>query len=92
MAAPHAAGVAALIVAQYGRRDRRGGGLTLSPKVTERVLLASAADTACPAPVSTYPDRPPSYAAACAGSAARNSWYGEGIVDAYAAVSRKARS
>ena len=41
MAAPHAAGVAALIVSEFGTVDRRGG-LTLSPRETERRLTASA--------------------------------------------------
>ena len=31
MASPHAVGVAALIVAQYGQRDKRNGGLTMRP-------------------------------------------------------------
>ena len=31
MASPHAVGVAALIVAEYGKRDKRNGGVTLDP-------------------------------------------------------------
>jgi subtilisin family serine protease len=49
MASPHAVGVAALIVAQYGQRDRRNGGLTLRPDRVERILKGTATDTACPA-------------------------------------------
>jgi subtilisin family serine protease len=96
MASPHATGVAALIVAQYGKRDRRHGGLTLAPRTTERILRASATDTACPQPrlqrydlngdgVISAGDA--SYDATCEGSRDRNGFYGDGIVNALAAVS-----
>ena len=91
MAAPHAVGVAALIVAEYGERDRRNGGLTLRPDRVERVLRGTATDTACPAQNPfTYPWSPtPSavdYTATCEGSPRFNGFYGDGIVDALAAV------
>jgi len=87
MAAPHAVGVAALIVSRYGKTDRRHGGLTLDPAKTERILLRTATDTACPnPPLFTYPDRDESYNALCEGTAARNGFYGDGIVNAAAAV------
>ena len=38
MASPHAVGVAALIVAEYGKRDKRDGGLKLDPDKVERIL------------------------------------------------------
>ena len=81
-----AAGVAALIVAQYGRKDR--GGIGLDPRVTEKVLLGTATDTACPEPRTLdYPDPlGPEYAATCEGDAARNGFYGEGLVNAFRAV------
>ena len=50
MASPHAVGVAALIVSQYGKADTRHGGLTLNPATTERILLKTAVDHACPQP------------------------------------------
>jgi pimeloyl-ACP methyl ester carboxylesterase len=50
MASPHAVGVAALIVSQYGKADRKHGGLTLDPSVTERILQSSAVEHACPSP------------------------------------------
>jgi subtilisin family serine protease len=86
MASPHAAGVAALIVAQYGRKDR--GGITLDPRVTERVLKGTATDTACPEPRTLdYPDPlGPEYTATCEGDASRNGFYGEGVVNALRAV------
>ena len=88
MASPHAAGVAALIVSEYGRRDRHRGGLTMSPDKVERILRRTATDVACPADVITYAaeGRDASYDAPCVGDAERNSIYGDGIVDALNAV------
>jgi subtilisin family serine protease len=93
MASPHAVGVAALVVAARGRHDVFRGGLTLSPDVVERVLRKTAQDHSCPTPRTfTYPDPDlgPEYTAVCEGSRKRNGFYGEGIVDAFAA-SRPAR-
>jgi lantibiotic leader peptide-processing serine protease len=90
MAAPHAAGVAALIVSRYGTADRAHGGLTLAPDRVERILTASAAQVACPASGGeTYvPEgRGPEFDAPCTGTLAFNSFYGHGIVDALAVVS-----
>jgi subtilisin family serine protease len=92
MASPHAVGVAALVVASQGRRDKRHGGLTLSPKKVERVLKATARDKACPEPRTfTYPDPDltPDYTAVCEGDAEFNGFYGHGIVDAFAASARR---
>ena len=90
MAAPHAVGVAALIVSKYGVRDfRHPGGLTLPPVVTEFLLRRTATNTPCPDPRSfVYPDLPASYTANCDGTAKSNGFYGDGIVDALQAVSR----
>ena len=91
MASPHAVGVAALVVASRGHRDRAHGGLTLSPDVVERVLKRTAQNHACPdPPVFTYPDPDltPDYTAICEGTPDRNGFYGEGIVDAFAASRR----
>jgi subtilisin family serine protease len=83
MASPHAAGVAALIVAQYGSRDRSG--LTLDPRRTESVLLRTAVDTPCPEPrTAVYHD--PAYTATCEGPAQRNGFFGDGVVNALRAV------
>ncbi len=92
MASPHAVGVAALVVASRGHRDKVHGGLTLSPDVVERVLKRTAQDHACPdPPVFTYPDPDltPDYTAICEGSDGNNGFYGEGIVDAFAASAKK---
>jgi subtilisin family serine protease len=94
MAAPHAVGVAALIVAQYGHRDKRNGGLTLSPKLVGRILRGTATDTACPNPREFHypdPDLGPEYTATCTGTKKFNGFYGDGIVDARRAVSLPVR-
>jgi lantibiotic leader peptide-processing serine protease len=83
MASPHAVGVAALGVARFGQRDRAHGGLTLDPAETERHLLDGARDTPCPdPPVLDYPDLPDEFTATCVGTADRNGFYGDGIVNA----------
>ncbi|MDP9464719.1 MAG: S8 family serine peptidase [Actinomycetota bacterium] len=88
MAAPHAVGVAALIVSEFGKGQRHGRGRTMSPAKVERVLLRSATDVACPSPVISYAaeGRDASYDAPCIGTPERNSIYGDGIVNALAAV------
>ncbi|SEG40849.1 Subtilase family protein [Thermomonospora echinospora] len=96
MASPHAAGVAALIVSKYGRRDR--GGLTLDPRVTESILRSTATETACPAGGSyTYTryvlQGDGGYTKVvtthtCEGSKSNNGFYGSGIVNALTAVKR----
>jgi subtilisin family serine protease len=86
MAAPHAAGVAALIVSEKG--TSRHGNRTYAPSSVEKILRGTAVATACPAPVVTYAaeGRPASYDAPCVGSKNRNSIYGSGIVSAKRAV------
>jgi subtilisin family serine protease len=87
MASPHATGVAALIVSAHGKRDPVHGGLTMSPGAVERVLTRTARQTPCPfPPIATYPDRDPTWNAACEGTLARNGFYGRGIVNALTAV------
>jgi subtilisin family serine protease len=95
MASPHAVGVAALIVSQYGQRDRVHGGLTLNPRTTERILLQTAVDHACPQPrdfvwTRIRPDGSVATSTAtCEGPTRDNGFYGEGIVNAYAAVTAR---
>jgi len=89
MASPHAAGVGALIVSEYGKKDRRHGGLTMNPNTVESRLYRTAADTPCPEPrLQTYTNegRPAEFNALCVGGRNFNGFYGHGIVDAYAAV------
>jgi len=94
MAAPHAAGVAALIVSRYGKRDRSG--LGLDPRITESILRSSATATACPkggsytyrrqvqSPDGSFTEVVTSHT--CEGSKKRNGFYGNGIINASAAV------
>ncbi|MDQ1617939.1 MAG: lantibiotic leader peptide-processing serine protease [Actinomycetota bacterium] len=93
MASPHVTGVAALIVSQFGQRDKRNGGLTLKPSKTEKILVDSAYEHACPTPrlqSYTAEGRSTEFDALCEGDAEFNGFYGSGIADAYAAV--KSRS
>jgi subtilisin family serine protease len=93
MASPHAAGVAALIVSEYGSGG--GAGFGLAPRQVERILRRTATNHACPSVSSAelYPDlvgldpNVPFEDQVCVGTADYNSWYGDGIVNALAAVS-----
>jgi subtilisin family serine protease len=87
MASPHVAGVAALVVEDKGRRTDHGR--ALAPAVVARVLARTAEDHACPAGgEENYEDegRTPDFNAVCEGTTDENGLYGEGIVDARAAV------
>jgi subtilisin family serine protease len=88
MASPHAAGVAALIVAARGTHDAANGGKTLSPDTVERVLLGTATDMACPEPREfSYPfDTDGTYTALCEGTKERNGFFGEGLINAFEAA------
>ncbi|MBM7808481.1 subtilisin family serine protease [Geodermatophilus bullaregiensis] len=88
MAAPHVAGVAALVIEEGGRPTRHRGP-ALDPGTVARVLAGSAQDHACPAggvEVYTDEERPPDWNAVCQGTTDVNGLHGEGIVDAEAAV------
>nr|WP_229789420.1 S8 family serine peptidase [Pilimelia terevasa] len=89
MAAPYASGVAALIVAAHGSRDG-GRGLTLAPAKVEQHLYRTAQARPCPpGGTMTYPQKDgTSYTATCEGTENFNGFYGYGIVDAYAAVTK----
>jgi subtilisin family serine protease len=87
MASPHATGVAALIVSEYG--ERHSGGISLHPLFTQAYLEASAADTPCMTPnpfTYTHKGRDASYTTFCEGTPEFNGVYGHGIVDALGAV------
>lgn len=87
MASPHVTGVAALVIEAHGKRHR--GGYSLDPDTVGQILLATAADHACPVGgVEVYTDegRPAEFNAVCEGNTALNGLYGEGIVNAAAAV------
>jgi subtilisin family serine protease len=92
MASPHAVGVAALIVSQYGSYDAHGG-VTLNPDRVERVLQGTAFKAPCPTPRTVdylKEGRDASFTATCEGDLQFNGFYGHGQVDAFAAVTRGA--
>ena len=74
MAAPHVAGVAALIVSHFGD-SLPGGGMSMDPADVEAILLESAVPHDCPAG-----------SANCDGGAAFNGFYGNGILNAQNAL------
>ncbi len=94
MASPHAVGVAALIISKYGHRDRRHGGLTLSPNFVEQVLRGTATEKPCPTPPTveyvwyTSTGKHTS-TQTCEGTKEQNGFFGNGIVDALNAVSHR---
>ncbi|MDQ1392298.1 MAG: hypothetical protein QOF30_1275 [Acidimicrobiaceae bacterium] len=70
MAAPHATGVAALVVSKYGHPDPRHPGLFLPAAATGSLLRATATRHDCPTPrLQSYADvgRTPDYDALCQG-------------------------
>ena len=81
MAAPHVTGVAALIIGALGGEA--------DPALVQAILEQSAADHACPVPATvdyTIVGRPASWNATCTGTPTLNNFYGNGLVDADAAV------
>jgi subtilisin family serine protease len=95
MAAPHAVGVAALIVSRFGHTDKRNGGLGLAPSSTKAHLFSTATAHACPTPrLFGYTRILISGAvvqseAFCAGPKQDNGFYGHGIINAFAAVTAR---
>lgn len=87
IASAHAAGVAALVVSQFGSRNASGWGM--APDRVERVLFNTASERPCPTPrVLDYLDegRPAEFTATCEGDVNLNGFYGHGIVDAVRAI------
>lgn len=81
MATPHVTGVAALVIGALGG--------DADPLVVRQIIEQSAADHACPVPATvdyTIVGRPPSWNATCTGTPTFNNFYGNGLVDADAAV------
>lgn len=99
MAAPHAAGVAALLVSRFGSASGGGyEGWSLNPGRTRKLLKNTAVPHACPRP-RTYEytlirsdGSVVELDAYCAGPVGRNGFYGRGIVYAYEAVTARRAS
>ena len=75
MAAAHASGVAALIVSRYG--DLKRGDASMRPGRVAAYMEQTAFEVPCPLDLT-----------ACDGGEGYNGFYGHGIVDAFAAVTR----
>jgi len=89
MASPHASGVAALIVSEYGRYS--SGSVSMRPTAVRSVLEGTASAIPCPQPRTVdYLDegRDETFTATCEGDLDFNGFYGNGAVDAWAAVTR----
>jgi subtilisin family serine protease len=81
MATPHVVGVAALVIGVLGG--------DADPVLVRVIIEDSAADHACPVPATvdyTIVGRPASWNATCTGTPDLNNFYGNGLVDAEAAV------
>jgi lantibiotic leader peptide-processing serine protease len=81
MASPHVTGVAALIIGVLGG--------DADPALVRQIIENSAADHACPVPPTvdyTIVGRPASWNATCTGTPTLNNFYGNGLVNAAAAV------
>ncbi|WP_336209190.1 S8 family serine peptidase [Nonomuraea sp. LPB2021202275-12-8] len=88
MAAPHATGVAAILVSRFGKPGP--GGLSLPPATVEDYLYRTAMRKPCPAPRAyVYKVYGEKTTHVCEGDAARNGFFGRGIVDAYKAATFK---
>jgi subtilisin family serine protease len=88
MASPHATGVAALIIEAHGS-GTPSKGFSLAPASVRSILRATATDHTCPAGgVEIYTDegRTADFNAVCDGTTAYIGLYGDGIVNATAAV------
>jgi lantibiotic leader peptide-processing serine protease len=92
MAAPHAVGVAALLISRFGHADRGSRGLTLAPAAVTKLLYRSAVPRACPEPRLFHYERilPTGQVNTadhlCQGGVTFNGFYGHGIVNAYVAL------
>ena len=102
MAAPNAAGVAALIISQYGDFTPQGNKNHMSPQAVESILQQTANNRPCPEPREVtyvlaigFPGFPAGTPVPdvlqnqrCDGDAGYNNFFGKGMVDALKAVTR----
>jgi lantibiotic leader peptide-processing serine protease len=91
MATPNAAGVAALIISQYGDFSANNPNKPhMSPTSVEQYLQISANNQPCPTPNTVTQGPGFTFATAtCQGDTGSNSFFGKGIVDALNAVTLK---
>jgi hypothetical protein len=63
--------------------------VTLAPDRVEQILRRSAVDTPCPNPPTVTYNNPSQFVATCEGNASVNGFYGDGIVNAFNAVTSR---
>ncbi|MFI6794455.1 S8 family peptidase [Streptosporangium canum] len=81
MAAPHATGVAAILLSRFGKPGK--GGVTMAPADVQRLLYATATKKSCPSPRRyVYRIEGQKFPQVCEGSKSRNGFYGRGVVNA----------
>jgi lantibiotic leader peptide-processing serine protease len=88
MASPHVAGLAALVISRYGDSSNPQNG-HMRPGAVEALIQQTADPTACPddmTPYEPFPSFSNNAPQECTGGTGHNSWYGNGIVNAYRAV------
>ncbi|MFG6193907.1 S8 family peptidase [Nonomuraea sp. JJY05] len=85
MAAPHATGVAAILISRFGKPGR--GGLELAPATVEDLLYKTATPKPCPTPRQyVYKAYGQDITQVCEGDQADNGFFGHGVVDAWKAA------
>ena len=88
MATPNVAGVAALIISQYGDFTANNPNKPhMSPTAVESILQITANNQPCPSPKTVTQGPGFTFATAtCQGDTGNNTFFGKGIVDALKAV------
>jgi subtilisin family serine protease len=92
MATPNVAGVAALIISQYGDFSSNNPNKPhMSPTAVESILQITANNQPCPTPKTVVQgaDFAPFVTATCQGDTGNNTFFGKGIVDALKAITFK---
>ncbi|MET7326861.1 S8 family serine peptidase [Nonomuraea sp. NPDC005650] len=85
MAAPHATGVAAILISRFGKPGKAG--LELAPATVEDLLYKTATPKACPTPRQyVYKAYGQDVTQVCEGDQADNGFFGHGVVDAWKAA------
>jgi lantibiotic leader peptide-processing serine protease len=86
MAAPHATGVAAILISRFGKPGK--GGLTMPPADVQRLLYSTATQKACPSPreYAYKIDLVVNEVHKCEGPKSRNGFYGQGLISAVGAA------
>ncbi|MEU4403188.1 S8 family serine peptidase [Streptosporangium sp. NPDC023963] len=82
MAAPHATGVAAILISRFGKPGK--GGLALPAEDVQRLLYSTATEKACPSPreYAYKIDLVVDEVHKCEGPKSRNGFYGRGVISA----------